>query len=231
MLSSRTAITHKEFVLLREYILQESGIVIKDEKVFTIESRLARLVIETGCQSFKEFYLKAKNDVSKRLRDKIIEAISTNETLWFRDLYPFTILREVIVPKMINELQMKRKEVCLIWAAAASTGQEPYSIAMIIDDAIKKEPRVSREQFHILATSVSPNALYIAISGRYNSATMSIGMIPEYKEKYFVTEKGISEVKEDIKKMVTFKSFNLLSDFSILPTFDIIFCRNAMIAF
>lgn len=231
MLSSKIAINHEEFVLLREYIQKECGIVVGDEKVYLIESRLARLVVETNCKSFKEFYLKAKSDVTRKLRDKIIDAMTTNETLWFRDMKPWTILKEVIIPKFIDDLRTGKKQRITVWSAAASTGQEPYSFAMLIDEAIKREPKVSREQFYILATDISPSALYMAISGRFNSIAMARGMLPGYKDKYFTDTNGVAEIIPEIKKMVVFKQFNLQHDFSKIPTCDLIFCRNVAIYF
>ena len=140
MLSSKIAINREEFVLLREYIQQECGIVVGDEKVYLIESRLARLVVETGSSSFKEFYLKAKSDITKKLRDKIVDAMTTNETLWFRDMKPWTIIKEILIPKFFDDLKSGRKQKITVWSAACSTGQEPYSLAMLLDEAMRKDP-------------------------------------------------------------------------------------------
>lgn len=231
MLSSKIAINHEEFILLREYIQQECGIVVGDEKVYLIESRLARLVVETGCSSFKEFYIKAKSDFTKKLRDKIVDAMTTNETLWFRDMKPLTILKEVLIPKFIDDLKTGRKQKITIWSAACSTGQEPYSFAMLVDEAVKRDGKVSNSQFSILGTDISPSALYMAISGRFNTIAMSRGMLPGYKEKYFTDNNGVSEIKPEIKQMVVFKQFNLQHDFMKIPTCDLIFCRNVAIYF
>lgn len=231
MLSSKIAINHEEFILLREYIQQECGIVVGDEKVYLIESRLARLVVETGCSSFKEFYLKAKSDVTKKLRDKIVDAMTTNETLWFRDMKPWTIIKDVLIPKFFDDLKNGRKQKITIWSAACSTGQEPYSLAMLLDEAIRRDGRVNKSQFSILGTDISPSALYMAISGRYNTIAMSRGMLPGYKEKYFNDADGVSEIKPEIKQMVVYKQFNLQHDFTKIPNCDLIFCRNVAIYF
>ncbi|PID27947.1 MAG: chemotaxis protein CheR [Candidatus Cloacimonadota bacterium] len=231
MLSSKIAINHEEFVLLREYIQRECGIVVGDEKVYLIESRLARLVVETKCKSFKEFYIKAKSDITKKLRNKIVDAMTTNETLWFRDQKPWQILEDVIIPKFIADLKAKRKTRINIWSAACSTGQEPYSLVFLILDALRKEPSVKPEQFRILATDISPSALYMAISGRYNSIAMARGMIPKYKMKYFKDDGAVSQISDEVKKRVIFKQFNLQHDFGKLPDCDLIFCRNVAIYF
>lgn len=231
MLSSKIAISHEEFILLREYIQQECGIVVGDEKVYLIESRLARLVVETGAKSFKEFYLKAKSDVTNKLRNKIIDAMTTNETLWFRDSKPWTVLKDVIIPKFIQDLKSKKKERIFIWSAASSTGQEPYSFAMLLLEALKREPTISPNRFKILATDISPSALYMAMSGRYNSISMARGMIPEFRKKYFKDDGRVSEIDPKVKSMVTFKKFNLQHSFMKIPTCDMIFCRNVAIYF
>jgi chemotaxis protein methyltransferase CheR len=231
MLSSKIAINHEEFVLLREYIQRECGIVVGDEKVYLIESRLARLVVETGCKSFKEFYLKAKSDITKKLRNKIVDAMTTNETLWFRDQKPWQILEDVIIPKFISDLKSKKKSRINIWSSACSTGQEPYSLVFLILSALEKEPTIKPEQFRILATDISASALYMAISGRYNSIAMSRGMLPKYRMKYFKNDGNVSQIADDVKKRVIFKQFNLQQDFNKLPECDLIFCRNVAIYF
>jgi chemotaxis protein methyltransferase CheR len=231
MLSSKIAINHEEFELLREYIQRECGIVVGDEKVYLIESRLARLVVETKSKNFKEFYLKAKSDISKKIRNKIIDAMTTNETLWFRDAKPWTAIKEVIIPKFIKDLKSGSKRTINIWSAASSTGQEPYSFAMLVLEALRKEPRIRKEQFKILATDISPSALFMAISGRYNTIAMSRGMIPQFRDKYFVKNGPVSVISDEVKSMVTFKKFNLQRPFTKVPQSDLIFCRNVAIYF
>jgi chemotaxis protein methyltransferase CheR len=231
MLTSHIALNQEEFLLLREYIQKECGIVVSDEKVYLIESRLARLVVETDSKSFKEFYLKAKSDVTKNLRNKIIDAMTTNETLWFRDAKPWTIIEEVVIPKFIDDLRSGRKQYIQVWSAACSTGQEPYSFSMLLLDALKRNPGVNRNQFRILGTDISPSALYMAISGRYNSIAMARGMIPRFKDMYFKDEGTVSQISDEIKQMVTYKQFNLMHDFIKLPVCDLVFLRNVAIYF
>jgi len=231
MLSSKIPLNNDEFLLLKEYIKQECGIVLGEEKAYLIESRLVRLIYETGCQSFREFYHMAKNDTTQQLKMKIIDAITTNETLWFRDLKPWMVMRDILIPKYIDELRSGKKQRIVIWSAATSTGQEAYSFAMLVDEALKKEPMVKKSQFEILATDISTSALYMAISGRYNSIVMSRGMLPGYTEKYFTEANSIYEISNEIKSMVSFKPFNLQNDFAHLPMCDLIFCRNVAIYF
>lgn len=231
MFSKKIAINKEEFTLLRQYIQQECGILVGEEKVYLIESRLARLVAETGAQSYLEFYQQAKRDLTKKLRNKIIDAMTTNETLWFRDEKPWIIMKEVVIPKLIELLKTRKKNTINIWSAACSTGQEPYTFAMLVHEAIKNEPTISPNQFKILATDISPSALYMAISGRYNSIAMSRGMKPSYRSRYFDSDGAVDQIKDEIKKMVIFKQFNLQKPFLKIPTCDLVFCRNVAIYF
>ena len=234
MLTSKIAINQEEFVLLREYIQKECGIVVGDEKMYLVESRLARLVVETGSKSFKEFYLKAKSDFSKKIRNKIVDAMTTNETLWFRDIKPWYIIEDIIIPKLISDLKSGKKNKIVVWSAACSTGQEPYSFSMLLKEALKREPKLSPKQFLILATDISPSALYMGISGRYNSIAMSRGMQDKFKlfkQRYFKNKGSVYEISDELKKMVTFKKFNLQNPFTKIPKCDLIFCRNVAIYF
>jgi len=234
MLTSKIAINQEEFVLMREYIQKECGIVIGDEKMYLVESRLARLVVETESKSFKEFYLKAKSDISQKIRNKIVDAMTTNETLWFRDMKPWKIIEDIVIPKFISDLKSGKKSVINVWSAACSTGQEPYSFAMLLNEALVRERTISPSQFYILATDISPSALYMGISGRYNSIAMSRGMQEKYeifRNKYFKDQGTVFEIDENIKKMVDFKKFNLQNPFAKIPDCDLIFCRNVAIYF
>jgi chemotaxis protein methyltransferase CheR len=231
MNTSKIPLGQDEFVLLKDYIHQECGIVVSEDKAYLIESRLVKLLYEEECTSFKEFYVKAKHDTTGKLKIKIIDAMTTNETLWFRDEKPWELVRDIIIPKFLDDLRNKRKDRIIIWSAGVSTGQEAYSFAMLLDEALKKEPQISPEQFYILATDISVSALFMAISGRYNNIVMSRGMLPGYKEKYFVSDNGVWEINPTIKNMVTFKQFNLQMPFEKIPVCDLIFCRNVSIYF
>jgi len=231
MNSSRIELNQVEFLLLKDYIEQECGIVIRDEKAYLIESKLVRLVNETHSKTFRDFYLKAKDDKSGKLKSKIIDAMTINETMWFRDVKPWTILRELLIPQYIDALRSNRKEKVIIWSMAASTGQEAYSTALLIDEALKKEPAVTTDRFVILGTDISASALYMAISGRYSQLMMSRGMLEGYPEKYFTESNSIFEIKSEIKQMVKFFQFNLIDDFAKIPVCDLVLCRNVAIYF
>jgi chemotaxis protein methyltransferase CheR len=231
MPNNKISITQEEFNLFREYIQQECGIIVNDDKAYLVESRLNQMIVEGNHKSYKELYLTVKQDTTGKLKNKIVDSMTTNETMWFRDQKHWNFFRDVLIPKYINELRKGERKKVYIWSTASSTGQEPYSMAMLVYDALKKEPKVNKEQFMIIATDISINAIFLASSGRYNSVEMSRGMLPNYKIKYFKESNGIAEINPEIKRMVTFKQFNLQSSFEIFPKFDIILCRNVAIYF
>lgn len=226
-------ISQKEFDLLRTYIKEQCGIAVGDEKSYLVESRLARLVAESGCTDFEQFYLKAKSDPTGSLRDKIVDAMTTNETLWFRDKTPWTMMEEHLLPALLEQLKSGKKNKIRIWSAACSTGQEPYSIAMLLDQLIKtpKWAGLSHNNFEITATDISPSALFLAISGRYNRIAMSRGLPEKFAKLYFQTMGPVSVITPDIKKRVTFKKYNLQTPFTQLGRFDFVLLRNVAIYF
>jgi chemotaxis protein methyltransferase CheR len=227
-------ISTEEFNLLRNFILKHSEIEVKPEKTYLIESRLSRMMVELGASNFKEFYHNAQSDSSGKLRERIIDAMTTNETFWFRDSKPWALMRETIFPQLI---EAKRKRgigsKIRIWSAACSTGQEPYSIAMILDDMLTsgRYPGVRGDDFEIMATDISPSVLYLANAGRYNQLAMSRGLSDEYRNRYFTQQLKIWEVNPSLKSRITFKKFNLQDHPSSLGRFDFVLCRNVAIYF
>lgn len=230
--TSQAALTRQEFDLFRAYIEQESSISLDDEKTYLLESRLKRLVAEYDCGSYGDLYNKVKYDSVPLLKSKIIDAITTNETLWFRDRCPFTILDEVFLPDMAQQLS-KGKPKVRIWSAACSTGQEPYSIAMVINEFCMRKGHdvVNPSQFEILATDISGEAVATGRLGAYDRLAMTRGMPERFSLKYFKQVQNYWVINADLKKMVEFKEHNLQQDFSSLGTFDMILCRNVAIYF
>jgi len=228
------SISTEEFNLLRNFILKHSEIEVKPEKTYLIESRLSRMMVELGAANFKEFYNNAQSDLSGKLREKIIDAMTTNETFWFRDTKPWALMKETIFPALGKLKSQKRPgEKIRIWSAACSTGQEPYSIAMVLDDMISsgKAPGLRLSDFEIVATDISPSVLFLANSGRYNQLAMSRGLPEAYRDKYFEKMGKIWVIKPELKSSITFKKFNLQDHPSSLGRFDFVLCRNVAIYF
>ena len=224
----------EEFDLFKRYIEQHCSISLSDEKKYLLESRLTKLVVESGCETFKDFYQKISRQHSNELRDKIIDAMTTNETLWFRDGSPWMTFREKVMPEMIERIQSEKRKI-RIWSAACSTGQEPYTIGMLIHDGVQRsKTRASMTDFEIMATDISTSALFIAMAGRYDRISMNRGFTEEwapFKERYFDKDGPVRVVRSDIKQLVTFKKFNLQDSFALLGSFDVVFIRNVAIYF
>ncbi len=226
-MSTTPTLSTEEFNLLRKLIAEHSGITLGDAKSYLVESRLRPLLKASGCTTYMEFYQKAM-DRTSGLIDKIIDAMTTNETLWFRDRSPFIILKEKALPEL-SETAKKRK--VRLWSAGCSTGQEPYSIAITIHEFCHAHPEVPPFRFEVLGTDISPSALFTAISGRYEGLGISRGMDPTILPRYFTKDGRAYIIKDEIKSMVTFKQLNLQDSFTSLGRFDVIFCRNVAIYF
>ncbi|MBF0118814.1 MAG: protein-glutamate O-methyltransferase CheR [Desulfobacterales bacterium] len=223
-------ITEPEFLLMKQYIEDHCGIHLQEGKEYLIESRLSDLVIETGSNSFQEFHLKTRTDSTGRLKERIIDAMTTNETYWFRDDSAWEYIREKAVPNILDIAKNSGK--ARIWSSAASTGQEAYSLLMLLDEAAKQKGNPSLlDKIEIIGTDISSQALLLAQAGRYSSIAMGRGLPKEKTKNYFTQQGTIWILDQSFKKRVTFKKFNLQDDFMPLGLFDLILCRNVIIYF
>jgi chemotaxis protein methyltransferase CheR len=221
-----------EFDLLRGLIETWCGISLEDAKMYLVETRLREVVLETGCASFGEFYQKAKS-AGAQLRDRIIDDMTTNETSWFRDMPFWETMRQVIIPDSIERARQDGRQRIAIWSAASSTGQEPYTIALLLKEMERSgELKGFRaDSFDVLATDISRNALAIAEAGRYDPISMRRGLPLRLREEYFERDGRISVLRDDVRKLVRFKRMNLLDSFGNLGVFDIVLLRNVLIYF
>jgi chemotaxis protein methyltransferase CheR len=224
-------ITTTEFKLLRDFIQEHCGICLGEEKAYLIETRLAGLMVQHGCPDFGSFYRLAKNDPSPQLREKIIDAMTTNETLWFRDSHPFITLKEKLLPPLAEEILAGTRFRIRIWSAACSTGQEPYSLAMVIHEFCRTHPGILPSHFEILATDISPSVLFLAKAGRYDENAMRRGLPDDMRNRYFHSDGAVWKVNEELKSLVTFRKFNLQDPMDPLGRMDIVFCRYVTIYF
>ena len=228
-------ITPQEFKVLRTYIEEQCGILLGDDKAYLVENRLSHLVLESGCSTFGEFYRKVRFSAQPSpLKEAILDAISTNETLWFRDHHPFRILRESILPRFREKIIEGSKCSISVWSAACSTGQEPYSIALTALDAFAEkggEPDCAR-YVRITASDVSGTSLAVAQEGRYSQAVMNRGMTDIYLHRYFRKEANQWEIAPCARDMVTFTRYNLKDTPPRgFGPFDVVFLRNVIIYF
>jgi len=225
-------ITDNEFQLLRDYIEENCGICLNKDKAYLLENRLASFIEYYKCNDFSEFYYVIKTSGYKDLKDKLIDAMTTNETLWFRDAHPYAILKEKILPSFAQAVAEGRKDKIKIWSAASSTGQEPYSIAITVRDFCMGQNIIKKDMVKIIATDISDSSLEKAKAGKYDSVAMNRGITPEQLNKFF-TKDGLSHtINQDIRDMVTFQKFNLQDNpIALEPHFDLVFMRYVAIYF
>ena len=221
------SISPDEYESFREFLEDASGIVLGDNKHYLITSRITRLMAELSIQSFGELLERIQED--NRLRQRIMDAMTTNETSWFRDTYPYDFLKEKFYPERARE---RSKDPIRIWSAACSTGQEPYSISISTNEFLIKNPGlIPTDGIQIWGTDISTNALQHARAGLYDDVALSRGMSPELRKRYFRQEGHQWRVADDVKKRVNFQELNLKTGFASLGKFDVIFCRNVLIYF
>ena len=205
------------------------GICWDESKAYLIESRLASIVEETGCDNYQDFARKVRAELVPGLKEKVVDAVTTNETLWFRDSSPFDALQHKVIPEMIDEKSNTIFPRRLrIWSAACSTGQEPYSIAMTIADLL---PDFEEYDIQILGTDISPSAVEQAKNATYGELEMSRGMDAMRLSRHFDKIGAQWQVKERIRSRCNFKQMNLHDPFTAMGPFDVIFCRNVAIYF
>ncbi|MDR2594783.1 MAG: protein-glutamate O-methyltransferase CheR [Fibromonadaceae bacterium] len=226
-------ITLTEFKLLRDYLEERSGICLNEDKAYLLENRLASVIESYKCKDFSEFYYILKGAKHEDLDNKLIDIMTTNETLWFRDAHPYAILKEKILPSFVQAVKDGKKDKIKIWSAASSTGQEPYSIAIAVRDFCMGQNIIKKEMVHILATDISDSCIEKAKTGIYDSIAMSRGITQEQLNRYFMKETANSySINHEIKSMVKFQKFNLQDNPIILePHFDLVFMRYVAIYF
>ncbi len=222
----------EEIKVLSTYIYNVSGISIDASKAYLLETRFGKLLEEEGCSSYSEFYHKAKSDTRKVLEKKIINAITTNETLFFRDTSPFELLKHKILPDIIDARSGNAQRVgganLKIWSSACSTGQEIYSIAIVIKELLGNN---GGHKISLMGTDLSDAAVAQASAGTYNKFEIERGLPREKLQRYFSPSGNNWKIKDEIRAMATFRRMNLMQPFTGLGKFDIIFCRNVAIYF
>ena len=205
------------------------GLYLDDSKGYLVESRLKSIAVKYGCETYAALIDQARRRSNDSVRRDIIDAITTNETLFFRDNSPFEVLKHKIIPELIDQVEAGRRQKSLrFWSAACSTGQEPYSLAMMLSDLI---PDIDRWNITILGSDVSNSALEKAEAGLYSELEISRGIDRDVLNRYFVREGDKWKINPGIHRMVRFESRNLLQQFSETCYFDVVMCRNVAIYF
>ena len=222
-------VTREDMQFVAQLVDQLCGVMLDETKAYLVESRLRQLTRENGCASYRDLCQRARTTDDRMLQQKIIDAITTQETLFFRDSSPFDALQNKILPDLIDAAARNGTARKLrFWSAACSTGQEPYSLAMVLRETI---PSFASWNISILATDISDAAIAQASRGWYAAHEIDRGMRVSLLPKYFKPHQSGWQMKDEIRGMVSFQRRNLLQPFTELGTFDVIFCRNVAIYF
>jgi chemotaxis protein methyltransferase CheR len=215
-----------EYRLFCDFLEQQCGIVLGENKLYLVKSRLSPLMSRFDIETLTDLVNKTLKPTERQLRSAVVDAMTTNETLWFRDTYPFELLKEKLLPELDNGRPIK------IWSAASSSGQEPYSMAMTINEYKERAGSKSKSSFSVTGTDISATMLDLCKNAEYDGLALSRGLSDERKKKFFEeTQNGMMRVKADFRRLVSFRHLNLLDSFTVMGKFDIIFCRNVLIYF
>ncbi|EDP58509.1 protein-glutamate O-methyltransferase [Vibrio sp. AND4] len=223
-----TAITisEQEYRDFSRFLESQCGIVLGESKQYLVRSRLSPLVTKFKLASLSDLLRDVVTGRNRELRVAAVDAMTTNETLWFRDTYPFTVLADKILPELAAN-----KRPIKIWSAASSSGQEPYSMAMTILETQQRKPGLL-PNVSITATDISASMLDMCRAGVYDNLALGRGLSPERRRTFFEDAgDGRMKVKDNVKRLVNFRPQNLMESYALIGKFDIIFCRNVLIYF
>ncbi len=215
----------EDFDFLAKLLKQRSGLMLTQDKVYLLESRLTPIARERGLAGLDELISKLRSSRDEGLMNDVTEAMTTNESFFFRDNTPFDLFRDHVLP-MLEKRRTNKK--IRIWCAAASTGQEPYSLAMILKENWHKWQSWNIE---IIATDISAQVLDKAKRGHYSQFEVQRGLPIQMLIKYFKQDGEVWKISDEIRRMVNYREFNLLDNFASLGQCDILFCRNVLIYF
>jgi chemotaxis protein methyltransferase CheR len=217
-------VTPSDYEYLRKLLKERSGLDLSADKQYLVESRLVPLARKAELPGIAELVQKMRGG-AEALTAEVVEAMTTNETFFFRDKIPFDQLKETILPALVQARAARRS--LRFWCAASSTGQEPYSIAMLL----KEMPALSGWRTEIVATDLSQAVLEKSKAGIFSQFEVQRGLPIQMLVKYFKQNGDLWQLNADVRAMVQHRQLNLLQDFSHLGTFDVIFCRNVLIYF
>ncbi len=213
--------------MIRKLVRERTGIVLGADKSYLIESRLLPVAKAAQLDSLEALCLRLRVQANSQLHRQVIEAMTTNETLFLRDAHPFETLTKTLLPQLIAKRSVNKR--LTIWCAACSTGQEPYSVAMLIRE---QHPALLAWQLRLVATDIASEVLAKAATAIYSPLEVSRGLPPALMDRYFnKNANGDWKLADDIKRMVEFRELNLLDSYGAIGSADIIMMRNVLIYF
>lgn len=216
-------ISDSDFSFFTGYLKENSGYHLVPEKKYLLESRLRDVIKKNNMESISEIVTRLKNAADPCLAKQVIESMTVNETYFFRDKTPFEILENNILPVLLKE-----KKHIRIWSGACSTGQEPYSIAIVLENYKKKNKDFSYE---IIASDINDTVIEKAKKGVYSAMEVKRGLPCDMLDKFFVKTANQWQISQALRNAVEFKTINLKEPFCLTGDFDIVFLRNVMIYF
>ncbi len=221
--------TDAEYKSFCDLLEKMSGISLGEGKQYLVVSRLRNLMKEEQVEGLDGIIAKMRQEPKGAVTMKVIDAMTTNETLWFRDTHPFEILKNQL---LTEHYKGQPSRSLRIWSAACSTGQEPYSISMTLEEFYAKNPGTGKNLSKIVATDLSDTVLAMARQGEYASLAIGRGLSQDRLKRFFMPmADGRSKIKPEVASRVEFRKLNLLESYALLGRFDIVFCRNVLIYF
>ncbi len=217
----------KGYEQFQRYLEEISGIELGDNKHYLVRSRLNRIMQESRVADLEALVRQLQSPAGRALRQRVVDAMTTNETQWFRDIYPFRVLGESVLPELARRAGARLR----VWSAACSTGQEAYSISMAVEEFQARNPGALRAAVEIVGTDLSADVVARARTGVYDDMAIARGLPEERRERYFERVDGGWRVRAPLRSRTTFREMNLLDSYALLGRFDIIFCRNVLIYF
>jgi chemotaxis protein methyltransferase CheR len=218
--------SEQAFAYLRKLIYDSSAIVLEADKRYLLEARLGPMLAKERLASFDELVARLNGGNAGPLRQRVLEAMTTHETSFFRDLHPFTLFRKTIVPRLLNDRAATKR--INIWCGASSTGQEPYTIAFIIKEC---GLQLGGWTVDFTASDISEEVLTRARNGTFSQLEVNRGLPVPMLIKFF-DKVGLEwQVKADVRKMINFRKLNLMEAFPAMPEMDVVFLRNVLIYF
>ncbi len=221
---ANSAISSDAYSRFQQFLEQVAGIVLGNNKQYLVDSRLGTIMAEEGIATLDELLSRMQGPAALKLRERVIDAMTTNETLWFRDSKPYQLLEQLILPGYAGR-------PLRIWSAACSSGQEPYSISFTVEESREKNPAAAPSRVEIVATDLSTAMLASARAAEYDAMSIARGLTPQQKQKFFDQREQHWVVKPQYRRSVGFRKLNLQDSYSALGRFDVIFCRNVLIYF
>lgn len=212
--------------VISDFLRRRSAIVLDSSKAYLVETRLAPIARRFGFDSIESMSRVLEAPSNHQLAQSVVDAMTTNETSFFRDLHPFNALRDTVVPRLIAEKAKVR--TLTIWSNACSTGQEVYSIAMVLKEHF---PELANWNVRLVATDISTQVLSRASEGIFNQSEVNRGLPSQLLVKYFERRGPGWQITQDLRNMVEFRTLNLIEPFPTLPKIDIVFIRNVLIYF